>query len=82
MPISDSHLFGGGHIPPTIHDLAEAKRDFAMALPRAPARSRSTDLSTDQAPASKVVRTAALGVEAAEEAVLFLATDRGGGQAL
>ena len=43
VPISDSHLFGGGHIPPTIHDLAEAKRDFAMALPRAPARSRSTD---------------------------------------
>ena len=45
VPISDSHLFGGGHVPPTIHDLAEAKRDFAMALPRAPARSRSAEHS-------------------------------------
>ena len=38
VPISDSHLFGGGHIPPTIRDLAVAKRDFAMALSRASAR--------------------------------------------
>ena len=45
VPISNSHLFGGGHIPPTIHDLAETKRDFAMALPRASGRSRSSDHS-------------------------------------
>ena len=42
VPISDSHLFGGDHITPTIRVLAVAKRDFAMALPRASARARST----------------------------------------
>ena len=47
VPVSSSHLFGGGHIPPTIHDLAETKRDFALALPRG-ARSYSADRSHKQ----------------------------------
>ena len=42
VPVSSSHLFGGDHISPTIHDLAETKRDFALALPKG-ARSHSVD---------------------------------------
>ena len=40
VPLHSSSLFGSGHVNPTIHFLAEAKRDQALAVPRT-ARSRS-----------------------------------------
>ena len=38
LPLQSSALFGGEHIAPTIHGVAEAKRDMTFAVPRAPAR--------------------------------------------
>ena len=42
LPLSSSALFGGDHVAPTIHSLAEARRDMAFALPRMPAAKTSS----------------------------------------
>ena len=36
LPIHSGSLFGGDHVGPTIHSLAESKRDLAFAAPRPP----------------------------------------------
>ena len=36
LPIHATSLFGGEHVAPTIHSLAESKRDLAFAAPRPP----------------------------------------------
>ena len=41
VPLGSPALFGGGHIPPTIHGLAESRRDLAFVLPRQASRSSS-----------------------------------------
>ena len=38
LPLLSSALFGGEHLAPTIHGLAESKRDMAFAMPRPPSR--------------------------------------------
>ena len=45
VPVCSSALFGGAHIQPTIHSLAESRRDLAFVVPRQSARApiRSTD---------------------------------------
>ena len=50
VPIGAPALFGGGHIPPTIHGLAETRRDLVFALPRqAPRTSNSAQGRHSQA---------------------------------
>ena len=50
VPIGSPALFGGGHIPPTIHGLAETRRDLVYALPRqAPRAASSTQGRNTQA---------------------------------
>lgn len=41
VPLHASTLFGNGHVVPTIHGIAESKRDLVMAGPRTASRSRS-----------------------------------------
>ena len=36
LPVHSTSLFGGDHVGPTIHSLAESKRDLAFAAPRPP----------------------------------------------
>ena len=45
VPVCSTALFGGSHIQPTIHSLAESRRDLAFVLPRQSARApfRSAD---------------------------------------
>ena len=38
VPVRQASLFGGDHISPTIHSLAETRRDLAFVIPRQPAK--------------------------------------------
>ena len=51
VPVCSSALFGGSHIQPTIHSLAESRRDLAFAVPRLPGR--ATGRSSDRNPQSQ-----------------------------